>query len=149
MVQLLLGAGPLTRHRLTEEAQCLRVRVAEVAQIGGVDLGVAVELADVSLDKGRVQEGGQPASQVGGQAFVAAVKDVQMVLEGNPRPRRNRRVADRCPDAPALLLGRQPLHQDIGPVGEQQLLREVGATASAFGLRLGSAAGHRIPSSLK
>jgi hypothetical protein len=97
-------------------------RVAQGAEIGGVDLGVSAELAEVGVNQRRVQEGREPPCDGCRQPLAPGMVVVQMILEGDPVGGHTLGVVDGRHDPPRLFLGREPLHKYVIPRWDKQVV---------------------------
>src|SRR4030067_109736 len=80
-INFFLAQGLLRTRPLTELNQSLPWRITHRTQVGGVHLRVPAEIAEVPVHDGGVEEQPQPMGEIGRQALLVMVKDIQMILE--------------------------------------------------------------------
>src|SRR5690606_31484816 len=97
--------------------------VGQTAKVGGVDLGVAVEVTEVGVEHAPVKVGEQTAGEHGIEALAGGVEIVEVVFKADPSGAfgQARGVNQTGYDAFALLLGGEATHDDVGGDRHQQI----------------------------
>src|SRR4029077_3454919 len=82
-IQLFLLFRALIPNQLSQRAKLIARGIAQMSQVGGVDLRVAAELPYIAVDKAGVQVGGETVSEIWLQPTTGIMIDVEMVLDRN------------------------------------------------------------------
>lgn len=91
----------------------LAVGVKQFAQVGGIDLRVAAEPAEILVNDRGIQKGEKPDGQMAIQSVTVGVKIVQVVFEADPFCVEGLWIEQAGDQAAAFLLGSKPFRQQI------------------------------------
>ena len=118
--------GHRALHVTAETRKVRGVREAQRPQIVRVDLRVSAELPEVRVDRRAVQEDGESLGQVLGEAAVAGVQYVQLVVERDRLGLDTHRIVERGHHPPLLFLGAEAVHEDVPSRGQQEIILRAG-----------------------
>lgn len=88
-------------------------RIAEGAKVGGVDLSMAVELAEVHVERRRIQKGRQAPSQQPFKRCAMLMEVVEVILKAHGFTGNNAIIENSSHDSTALLLRGKALDEHI------------------------------------
>jgi len=121
LIQLSLGRKTLS-DPATERDKLIPRRIAERSKVGGIDLSVAAELAEIGIDDSRVQERGQPLRHGWRQARSSLVEIIEVVLESDLVGFHSRGIVYGGHDPARFFFGREPFYENVMRRGDRELI---------------------------